>query len=129
VSQNYAEAAKWHRLAANQGLADAQFTLGFMYAHGQGVSQDYAEAVKWYQLAADQGYTLSQANLGNAYVRGQGAPRDFVRAYMWFSLSARKDNQGAAKNCDLIAPRMTPAQIAEAQKLAREWKPTAAPPQ
>ena len=57
------------------------------------------------------------------YDRGQG---DYVRAHMWFNLSAAQegaDSQIAAKDRDNIAKLMTPAQIAEAQKLAREWRP------
>jgi TPR repeat protein len=52
------------RKAAEQGNAEAQFNLGFMYAHGQGVPQDYAEAVRWYSKAAEQGDAESQCNLG-----------------------------------------------------------------
>ena len=55
VPQDYAEAVKWYRLAAEQGYAAAQYNLGVMYDNGQGVPQDYAEAVKWYRLAAEQG--------------------------------------------------------------------------
>ena len=55
VPQDYAEAVKWYRKAADQGYAAAQTNLGLMYAHGQGVPQDYVEAVKWYRKAADQG--------------------------------------------------------------------------
>ncbi|MGB8575646.1 MAG: SEL1-like repeat protein, partial [Pseudolabrys sp.] len=54
---------------------------------------------------------------------GLGVPQDKVRAYMWFNLSAAQGREGAAAFRDLIARRMTPAQIAEAQRLAREWKP------
>ena len=49
VTQDYAEAVRWYRLAAGQGDADAQYNLGVMYANGRGVSQDAAEAVRWYQ--------------------------------------------------------------------------------
>ena len=72
--------------------------------------------------------TPAQFNLGAMYANGQGVPQDYVRAHMWFNLSAAQGNQGAAKNRDIAARRMTPAQIAEAQKLAREWKPTKQPP-
>ena len=64
VPQDYAEAVKWYRLAAEQGYAAAQFNLGVGYANGEGVPQDYAEAVKWYRLAAEQGYAAAQYNLG-----------------------------------------------------------------
>ena len=52
VAQDHAEAAKWFRLAAEQGLAQAQFNLGVLYYGGEGVEQNRAEAAKWYRLAA-----------------------------------------------------------------------------
>ena len=67
MPQNYAEAVKWYRLAADQGDASAQYNLGVMYANGQGVPQNHAEAVKWYRLAADQGNASAQFNLGDMY--------------------------------------------------------------
>jgi TPR repeat protein len=99
-----------------------------MYANGQGVPQDYAEAVRWYRKAADQGLAHAQFNLGARYVQGQGVPQDYVSAHMWLSLSAAQNNNDATKFRDMIAAKMTPAQIAEAQKLAREWKSTKQPP-
>ena len=65
----------------------------------------------------------AQNNLGVMYTNGEGVQQDYVRAHMWFNLSAMRGEQRAAKNKDNIAKRMTPAQIAEAQKLAREWRP------
>ena len=50
--------------AAEQGQAEAQYTLGFMYAKGEGVPQDYAEAMKWFRKAAEQGHAEAQHNLG-----------------------------------------------------------------
>jgi uncharacterized protein len=94
-----------------------------MYAKGRGVSQSDTEAVKWYRRAADQGEAWGQTNLGVIYARGQGVARDYISAYMWFDLSAAQGDRAAASNRDAAARRMTPAQIAEAQKLAREWKP------
>ena len=89
---------------------------------GRGVPQDDAEAVKWYRKAADQGYALAQTNLGIMYDDGRGVPQDYVQAHMWFNLAvAAAGNSAMARD---IAAKMTPAQIAEAQKLAREWKPT-----
>jgi len=44
---DYATALKSFRPLAEQGVAEAQFGLGFMYGEGLGVSQDYAEAMKW----------------------------------------------------------------------------------
>ena len=64
VEQDYAEAVKWYRLAAEQGDATAQYNLGFAYYNGRGVEQDYVEAFKWYRLAAEQGNADAQYNLG-----------------------------------------------------------------
>ena len=88
--------------------------------------QDYARAMSWYRRAAESADYLAhyaQAVLGDMYERGQGEPQDYVLAHMWFNLSAARGDAEAARKRDLIAGKMTPAQIAEAQKLAREWKP------
>jgi TPR repeat protein len=124
VTQSYIEAAEWYRLAANQGLASAQYNLGSLYGNGQGVPQNYTEAMKWYHLAGDQGDAKAQFNLGAMYAVGQGAPKDLVRALVWLNLSAAQGAQEAVAIRDAIKKGATPAQIAEAQKLAREWKPT-----
>ncbi len=127
---DYATALRLWRPMAEQGHADAQHNLGVMYGKGQGVPQDYAEAVKWYRLAAAQGVAMTQLELGLKYAKGRGVPQDYVQAHMWlnlaasrFSASEAEDWELAVHNRDLVASKMTPAQIAEAQKLAREWKP------
>lgn len=86
--------------------------------------RDYATAVRLIRPLAEQGDATAQYNLGVFYDNGLDVPQDHVSAYMWFSLSASQGKEGAATFRDLIARRMTPAQIAEAQKLAREWKST-----
>jgi uncharacterized protein len=67
VPEDDAEAVKWYRMAAEQGLANAQLNLGVMYDYGQGVPEDDAEAVKWYRMAAEQGLANAQFNLGYMY--------------------------------------------------------------
>lgn len=132
VTQNYAEAVKWYRKAAEHGNAIAQYNLGGMYYHGKGVRQDYAEAAKWYGKAAERGFVNAQSNLGAIYYRGQGVPQDYVQAHKWYNLAAVANTTAAwnTENRDLavktreeVASKMTPAQITEAQKLARDWKP------
>ena len=120
VAQSYAEAVKWYTLAAQQGDADAQYNLGVMYDNGRGVVQDYAEAVKWYRLAALQGHANGQNNLGFMYGNGQGVVQNYVKAHSWYNLSAVSGNAMAIENRDSVAKRMTPQQIADAQKLARD---------
>ncbi len=125
---DYATAVRELRPFAEKDVAEAQSRLGFMYTFGEGVSQDHAEAVKWYRKAAEQGYANAQFNLGIMYDNGLGVPQDYAQAHMWFNLAASnlppgKDRDKAVKNRDKAAKTMTPAQISEAQKPAREWRP------
>jgi len=121
VPQDYVEAQKWYRRAADQGHTRAQTNLGSMYGKGLGVPQDDAEALKWYRRAADQGFAAAQANLGVMNYEGKGEPKDYVLAYMWLILAARQDANFVEAR-DIIAEKLTPDQLAEAQRLAREWK-------
>ncbi len=82
--------------------------------------QDYAEAVKWYRLAAAQGNANAQLNLGFMYANGRGVLQDYTKAHALYNLAATKGDAMAVKNRDIVAKRMTPQQIADAQKLARD---------
>ncbi len=123
VPQDDREAVKWYRRAAEQGFAQAQYDLGWMYANGRGVPQDQREAVKWYRRAAEQGHTSAQNNLGVMYEEGKGVPQDAVQAHLWFNLAAAQGVEAARNNRDLVARRMTPSQLAQAQRWARAWRP------
>jgi clan AA aspartic protease (TIGR02281 family) len=125
VSQDYAESFQWYQSAADQGYLKAQMAIASMYHAGQGVQQNDAEALKWFGKAADQGNSDAQELVGFMYLRGKGTPKDNVRAYMWFNLSASRGNNDAVKYRDRTAYFMTPEQIADAQKMARDWKPQA----
>jgi TPR repeat protein len=91
-----------------------------MYTNGQGVLQDYKAAVKWYTLAAEQGDVSAHNNLGAMYDKGHGVLQDYARAHMWFNIAASSGGENASGNRDMVARKMTPAQIAKAQDLARE---------
>jgi TPR repeat protein len=106
VPQNYAEAARWFRRAADQGHDMAQHNLGVIYDFAQGVPQNYAEAARWYRAAADQGNAGSQYNLGVLYAKGQGVPQDYVIAHMLLNLSAAQGYEGAANGRDIVAKNM-----------------------
>jgi len=125
--QDYAAALQLCRPLAEQGDARAQLSLGGMYYNDQGVQQGYSEAAKWTRKAAEQGYTPAQAHLGVLYWNGQGVQQDVVLAYMWLSLASANEPD-AVRERDLAASQMTPDEIAEAQRLAREWKPTTPSP-
>ena len=123
VPQDDVQARQWYAKAAAQGQAKAQFNLGTLYFNGEGVPKDYPQALRWFRLAADQGEALAQTKIAIMYDEGQGVPHDIVQAYKWYSLAATNGDKPSAELRDASAKQMTPAQIAEAQKLAREWKP------
>ena len=121
VLQDDKEAVKWFREAAEQGDVKAQYALGRMYENGEGVLQDDKEAFKWYGKAAEQGHADAQIVLGVMYVKGQGVLQDYVMAHMYWHIAAVSGDKNAIKNRGRVAKMMTSSQIAEAQKLAREW--------
>ncbi len=111
------------RKSAEQGNAEGQALLGSCYLSGAGVPKDDVEAVKWLRKSAEQGYAAAQHFLGARYSSGDGVPKDDVLAYMWANLSAANGNENAAKFRETLSKVMSPEQIAEAQKLSREWQP------
>jgi hypothetical protein len=124
---DYATALRLLLPLAEQGNGAAQDRLGLMYYAGAGVVEDYAEAEKWFRKGADQGDADAQSNLGRMYWNGTGVPQDYVQAHKWFNLAAVRSqgaiHEDAVNSRDAVAAKMTPDQIAEAQKLASEWAP------
>jgi TPR repeat protein len=103
-SGDYATALREWKPFAEQGVADAQSNLGAMYADGQGVIQDYVRAHMWFNIAASSGHENITENVS---VRRMGG------VFIGF-------NKIAVTNRDIVAKRMTPADISAAQTLARE---------
>ena len=99
---DYTTALKEWKPLAEQGDADAQSILGYMYGQANGVITDYAEAVKWYRLAADQGNASAQSNLGVMYKKGNGVLKDYAEALKWYRLSAEQGNASAQRNLGII---------------------------
>ena len=110
------EAVRWYRMAADQGLAAAQFKLGTMFEKGRGVLQDYAEAIKWFRSAAEQSFIPAQGSLAVLYRYGFGVAQDNIQAYVWFDLAENDDDRNS------VAESMTPEQIAEARRQAKELR-------
>jgi hypothetical protein len=129
VPQDFVEAAHWCRAAAEEGIAEAQCQLGDMHIKGHGVSQDDVEAAKWCRRAAEQGNAMAQMLLGAIYHNGQGVPQDYVQAQMWLTLvgdgfsPSRQSNRETAESLrKVVVAKMTEPQIAQAERLVREWK-------
>ena len=115
-----------NKLETLQKLADggdpaAQFDVGVRYWTGDQVPQDYSQAVRWFSLAAEQGNAAAQAMLGNCYWAGRGVPADPMRAYFWSVLAQAGGDEASKSRVALLATRLTPAQIAAAQKQAQDW--------
>ena len=128
--KDFAVAIGIWRPLATAGNAEAQTLLGAMYWSGEGVPRDHAEAAKWYLQAAEKGYARAQNNIGFMYGFGEGTPpRDDVQAYKWLSRhpAPYREERGSPRPGDqdraTLAARMTPAQVANAERLVREWKP------
>ena len=121
--KDYATALSEWRPLAERGDATTQYTLGLLYANGHGVPQDLVQARQWFEQAAAQGYARAQVYLGLMHVTGQGVPKDFIQAHKWYNLAAAIGDKEGVRLRDALAKQMTHAQIAEAKKLAREWKP------
>jgi len=107
------------------GDARAQAFLGFMFEHGYGAPQVYDSAAGFYRQAAMRGNPFGQAMFGLMYDRGHGVPQDFVLSYKWLNLAAARARKGERdyflRLRDAVASKMSPAQIAEGQRLAMLW--------
>jgi TPR repeat protein len=119
----------------NQFAMEAAHRLGFIYEYGdQGIPKNPKLAVYWYLKAAEKGYYPSQYNLGAMYSQNLVTPPDDVEGYKWLLL-AQEGSDGCTfdPQCRFVTAdppghikrlraRMTPAQIAAAERLAKEWK-------
>lgn len=124
VPKDDSQAFSWIWKAAEQGHTHAQYNLGSMYEHGVGVIKDEPKAFDWICKAAEQGDLAGQFMLGRRYLKGIGVKQNDITAYMWFNLSAAQGKKTSATVRDTLAHSMTTAQIAESQRLTREWKPS-----
>lgn len=93
--ENYTEAIKYFRQAAEMGYPNAQFNLGMCYANGEGVEQDYAQALKWYGKAAEQGFPRAIRQIGAMYYLGAGVAQDYTEAAKWFKRAAELEDSDA----------------------------------
>ncbi|RYD85765.1 MAG: sel1 repeat family protein [Verrucomicrobiaceae bacterium] len=124
--QDFAEGVKWYRKAAEQGVPIAQVALGNCYALGEGVERNLDTAAEWFGEAAAQGDADGQFRLAICYESGAGVESDFTQAYMWYNLAAASKQKGTAANARAnqaaLAREMSREQIADAQRMSREWK-------
>ena len=115
------EAFKWYRKAADAGYAEAELVVGFAFLFGSRVVKNTYEAAIWIRKAARKGVHVAQAELGKLYITGKGVPQNNRLAHAWLSLAADQGVEKAGKARDLLARKMTPAELSEAGSLARQW--------
>lgn len=122
VKQDDEKAFKWVSKSADQGNSEAQCVLGKMYAKGIGVTQDYRKSVEWFAKSVNHEFPSvdGQFNLGLMYAGGLGVTQDYVAAHMWLNLACSNGIATAGELRDSLENKMSPSQVAEAQKLARD---------
>jgi TPR repeat protein len=95
--------------------------MGYRYEHGKGITQNYPEAVRWYTKAAEQGNVSALNGLGGLYLAGHGVPQSQIDAYKCYNLAAASGKPEFIAERDKLAAKLTPAQLADGQKLASDW--------
>jgi hypothetical protein len=124
VGEDLAEATRWFRKAAEQGQEESQYSLGLRYQLGQSVVQDNKEAARWFKLAADQGIGAAAAALARQYIAGEGVSEDLVEAYKWAAVAAKQpDPNNGDSTLSELEGRLSPDQLAEAQRRVKEFVP------
>ncbi|MDX2145452.1 MAG: SUMF1/EgtB/PvdO family nonheme iron enzyme [Rhodospirillaceae bacterium] len=131
AARDYVTAMRLMRALAEAGETSAQTYVAFMYKNGLGVDEDDAEAALWYRKAAEQDDALAQYSLGSMYEKGEGVPQSDVQAHVWYGIAAARFPASDREHIDKaiagrtrVAAKLKPAQLAEAEKQAREWRPT-----
>jgi len=131
AAENYTRSSRLLMIRAEQGDAQAQTYLGVMYLRGQGVPQNFEAAAAWLHQAAQSGVPAAQYFLGLMYDKGEGVPRDFVLAQAWLNLAVAHAERGWRSRWvlirDAVASKMSRADLAEAQRLALDWRPAWSP--
>lgn len=121
VDQDHEEAGRWYEQAVARDYGPAMYNLALQHEYGMGRPKDYAAAMDLYTRSAEQGEPWAQFAIALLYDKGLGVERDPVQAYMWFDIVG-DGHEHAIHNRDSIAEELTPEQIEEGQRLAREWR-------
>jgi uncharacterized protein len=122
--------------AAERGDAEAQFNLAIMYANGlldsrYVVQGSRSEAIRWFLAAAEQGLARAQEKLADIFAAEDDRPDGSLESCKWYLLAMRELRGGhlqkAQSAYQRVAARLTPAEVAEVNRLVQSWKPKGAP--
>ena len=125
---DYDTAMKEYQDLAAQGDSRGQFGIGYMHHYGRGVPKNPVEAVKWFRVSANNGNVPARQYLAIILHKGDGVEKDVVAAHMWYALYMKdapndRDRAYIKETMTKMERRMTPEQIAQAKKMAADWKP------
>ena len=123
IEQDPQQAAFWYRKAADNGHPEAQYNLARLYASGKGVKKDEEQAERWMSASAIQGFAPAMADLGKRFASGTGVAKDDKRAYHWLTLAFLHGEKSEEKLRSAEAAKLTPADVAEEDHAAQNWKP------
>jgi uncharacterized protein len=121
VAQDFKKARKWLMLSAEQGDDRAMYNLGVIYLQGAGITKNPEKAFSLFESSAKKGNVKAQNALGEMFAFGDGITKNFVQAFKWWSIAYVNGDKGVLRNLNIAKKRLNRVQIAEAQKLAREW--------
>jgi uncharacterized protein len=119
TSEDYQTALKWLEASKAQDNSAAEFLLGYMYEHGQGVPRNYGKAVENYRAAALEGHSTAENNLASLYQHGQGVPKNMSKAFEWYLASAQQGNP--VGRCNLATLYFLGSGIPRDYKQAARW--------
>ncbi len=119
VPQNYEEALKWYKKAANNGDREAQSELGYLYFAGRGIEQNFKKAFFWTEKAARQGLAVAQYSLGIMWYSGNGVDdADLINAYAWLSVAAANNYPDAIVVQNFLKTSLNREELVQAQNKA-----------
>jgi len=118
---NEAKAKKLLEDSSDQGNRVAAFRLGMMYFHGRGVPKSDAKAVQYFRKSAARGFAFAQRLMGVAFETGRGVPTNLVHAYVWYSVADRQGDSISSRLLEHVKPKMTAAEIQQAQAVVDKW--------
>jgi TPR repeat protein len=112
------------RLAAEDGVAQAQFSLGLRYESGTGVAKDPVQAIHWFRQAADQGYDEAQYMLGCCYNGEDGFAKDPIEAAKWWQKAAAQGHADA-QHCLALSYSIGQGVTKNPAEAAKWWRKAA----
>lgn len=136
VQQNLLAAAEWYKKAIQWGrVTDAYYRLGRLFLRGLGTPDNVAEAFNYLQTAAARGHRLAQFHMGAVYDQGWGVDQDYIEAFKWYVLAFEAgailldggEEYNVEKALENLQARMTPLQLAVAERRINRWQETQPP--